>query len=413
METLESSLFPNLPARVEVIDCTLRDGEQAPGVWFTPPEKLGLARHLDAAGVDVLDAGFPASCGEEIETLQEMRRAGLRARIGATARAVVRDVVAAERSRAQEVFLFMPTSDLRLLVGLGLSRAQAVRRLRGAAEEVVSRGMGLNIVAEDAYRADPRWLVELLRSLGDLVTERVVICDTVGAAVPHTMEQLVTRLHAELGPGVRLCAHCHNDFGLATANTLAAVAGGAASVTCTVNALGERAGNADLAEVIAALTHLLHVPHGVDPTWLPRLAEEVDRLSGVHSSPLKPVTGWNVYSHESGVHVDGMLKDERSYEFLPAAWTGRKTRYVLGKHSGVALIRHLLDELGAACSDDDLRRVLDGVKRSGQARGKREHDRMYDAVQEFRARALGGVSASVVHELIASDGAAGEGEPPR
>src|SRR5579871_1868824 len=266
------TLLPRLPERVEVIHCTLRDGEQAPGVWFTPSEKVALAKLLDASGVDLLDAGFPAACDEEVETMQEMRRARLRAGIAATARAVTADVAAAERARAQEVFLFLPISDLRLHTGLGIDRREARRRLRAAAEEVVSRGMGLNIVFEDACRADPRWVIQLASALDAVGPRRFVVCDTVGAAMPATIARLFETLRRAIDPRLILCTHCHNDFGLATANTLAAVGAGAAAVTCTVNGLGERAGNADLAEVVAALSHLYDVAHGIDPASLPRLA---------------------------------------------------------------------------------------------------------------------------------------------
>jgi isopropylmalate/homocitrate/citramalate synthase len=380
-----------LPERVQFVDCTLRDGEQTPGVWFTLPEKLELASLLDSAGVDVLDAGFPGSSAEEIEILQELRMRGLRASIGATARAVPEDVVAAERARAQEVFLFLPTSDLRL-IGLRMSRKDAALRLRRSAEDVVGRGMALNIVAEDAYRSDVAWLIELWVSLRDVPMKRFVICDTVGAALPNGMADLVTALRARIDPGTAICTHCHNDFGLATANTLAAVAAGAPVVSTTVNGIGERAGNADLAEVAAALTHLLGVEHGIVPEKLPALAMAVDRLTGVHASPLKPVTGSNVYSHESGVHVDGMLKDPRSYEFLPAAWTHRSSKMVLGKHSGAALLRRLLEEEGLDTGESSLRSLLAEVKSGTLRRDKTEHHRMHAKVLEFRTRALGGMA---------------------
>src|SRR5688572_11614365 len=217
---------------------------------------------LDRAGIDMLDAGFPGSSGDEIETIQALRHRGLRATIGATARAIVADVIAAERARAQDVFLFLPTSDLRL-IGIGLSREAAAQRLRACAEEVVGRGMGLNLVAEDAYRADPRWLAELQSALSTVPMKRMVICDTVGAGVPNKMTELFATLRPRIDPSIALCTHCHNDFGMATANTIAAVNGGASAVTCTINGIGERAGNADLAETVAALSHLLKLEHGI------------------------------------------------------------------------------------------------------------------------------------------------------
>lgn len=392
---------PNLPQRVEVIDCTLRDGEQAPGVWFTMDEKIALARLLDEAGVDLLDAGFPASCPEEVETLQTLRDLGLNVRIGATARVMRADVLAAERARAQDVFLFLPTSDIQLISGLGVTQDQAATRLRAQAEEVVARGMTLNLVAEDAYRSDPAWLIRLYESLCPIPVERFVLCDTVGAAHPAGMERLISVIYRALGDEVKLCTHCHNDFGLASANSLAAVMAGARAVTCTVNALGERAGNADMAEIVAALTHLLGVEHGVTPLLLPVLAGVVDRLSGMHSSPLKAVTGFNVYSHESGVHVKAMLKDSRSYEHLPSAWTGQKTRYVVGKSSGISLVHHLADSVGVKMTDEDANALLSELKIQLLRRPKQEHDRMDLAIRAFRERELGGISTNeVCNEIV-------------
>ena len=390
-------LYPALPADVDVIDCTLRDDEQAPGVWFSLEEKLTLARLLSAAGVYMLDAGFPAASGADLEAMQEMRRMKLSARIAATARPLGGDVAAAEKAHAHEVFLFMPTSDMRITQTLGINRAQAAALFRRGAEDVVGRGMGLNLVFEDATRAEPNLLISMARDIMQHVeVTRVVICDTVGCAYPGSMGRLVTQLRAAFENSVALCTHCHNDFGLAVANTLAAVSSGARAVTCTVNGIGERAGNADLAETVAALTHLYEVKHGIDPKSLTFLADKVERLSGLHTSPTKPVTGFNVYRHESGVHVDGMLKDPRSYEYLPSAWSGRETEYVLGKHSGTALVRHLMQEAGLTPEASVAQELLQHVKESTQQRSKAAHERAFAYVREFRRRHLSGVDPESV-----------------
>jgi isopropylmalate/homocitrate/citramalate synthase len=162
-------------------------------------------------------------------------------------------------------------------------------------------------------------------------------------------------------------------------------------VTCTINGIGERAGNADLAETVAALTHLLDVEHRVDPRQLCELARVAERLSGILSSPLKPVTGFNVFRHESCVHVDGMLKDPRSYEFLPSSWLGREPQYILGKHSGRALIRHLLREHGLRASETEEVELLGMLKRRVEARDKSSHARAFEAQQAFRAAHLSGI----------------------
>jgi len=385
------------PVSVTVIDCTLRDGEQAPGVWFTLEEKLELARALSDAGVAVLDAGFPASSPADLEAMQEMRRMGISARLAATARPVLSDVLAAERARADEVFLFMPTSDLRLRETLGITRERAGQIFREGAEAVAARNMRLNLVFEDATRAKASQLVQMVETLRPHVPiERLVICDTVGCAHPTGMEQLIRTLDMVFDGEIELCSHSHNDFGFAGANTVAAVLGGARAITCTVNGIGERAGNADLAECVAALTHIHGISHDIDARALPRLAQMVERMSGLHTSVTKPVTGFNVYRHESGVHVDGMLKDSRSYEFLPAAWVGRSSEYVLGKHSGTALIRHLLSQAGIECDDALARELLKDVKDLTARRDKSEHRRAYSLKEAFARFELSGIDPAIV-----------------
>jgi len=387
--------YTNIPSKIEIIDCTLRDGEQAPGVWFTLEEKLKLAKLLSEAGVDVLDAGFPASTDADTEAMQEMKRMGLRSSIGATARAVRSDIIAAERACADEVFLFIPTSDFRIRQTLGVDGFKALDMLKSAAEEAAGRAMGVNLVFEDATRANFSSLMIFMNTLlASVPVKRIIVCDTVGCAFPYAMERLIARMHGAIPKGVGLCAHCHNDFGLAVANTLASVTAGASSVTCTVNGIGERAGNADLAETVAALEHLLFVEHPIRPDYLPILAREVERISGIHTSLTKPVTGFNVYRHESGVHVDGMLKNVKSYEYLPSSWTGAQTEYVLGKHSGAALVRHLLKQANVEAGEEIVQQILGSVKKAIEQRDKKCHEQAYHDSLRFRVNALSGAKIS-------------------
>ncbi|MGC7102119.1 LeuA family protein [Amycolatopsis lurida] len=389
------------PGWVETIDCTLRDGEQAPGVAFTIAEKLEIATALSDAGVDVLDAGFPGSGAAEVETLQELHRQGLKAKIGATARPFPGDVAAADAAHADEVFLFMPTSDIRIEKTLGTTRSRAADFLVAGAENVVSCGMGLNVVFEDATRARPEFLLETTeRIAGAVPVRRVIIADTVGCATPDSMSALVRRFLGAFAGSLVVCPHCHNDFGLATANTLQAVLAGCTSLTCTVNGLGERAGNADLAEVAAALGHLHGIGHGIDLTALPALAELVERRSGVHTSFTKPVTGLNVFRHESGVHVDAMLKSTDSYEFLPSDAIGRRTEFVLGKHSGRALVHTLLGELKPGPADEDtVTQVLAAVKGRYAHADKFAHDRLHEQRRRFFAEHLSGLDRDELKRL--------------
>ena len=372
MGDLPTNPSVNTPRRVDVIDCTLRDGEQAAGVWFSVEEKVALALALSRAGVVVLDAGFPASSPADLEAMLAMRAEGVTAKIGATARPVRGDIEAARRARADEVFLFMPTSDLRLEQTLKLSCAEAREQFRESAAQVVDLGLTLNLVCEDATRADIGHLLSMVDRVRERAAiRRLVLADTVGCATPTSMGALIQILRAAVDDDeIDITPHCHNDFGLATANTCAAVMAGARSVTCTVNGIGERAGNADLAETIAALSHLHSVGHDIDPAALPLLSKMVERFSGVRAGLLKPVTGYNVYRHESGIHVDGMLKTRESYEFLPAAWTKRESEFVLGKHSGVGSIRHILQTHELEATPEELRALLQRVKEFAVSRSK-------------------------------------------
>ena len=401
------ALHPQLPRRVQVIDCTLRDGEQAPGVAFSVAEKIALAQELSSAGVAVLDAGFPAASGADLEAIQGMRALGLTARVAATARAVEGDIAAAERARASDVFLFMPTSDFRIQETLGLSRTQVELRLQSSVEDAVGRGMGVSLVFEDATRADPGWMASLaLKLCARVPLQRLVLADTVGRGFPARTQALYELLQDRLRGAVPLCAHSHNDFGLAVANTLASVAAGATAITVTVNGIGERAGNADLAETVAALTWLYGVEHDVDPSKLPALSSFVERISGIHLSAHKPVTGFNVFRHESGVHVDGMLKDARSYEFLPPRWVGRETGFVLGKHSGMSGIRHLLSRRGEAPDEARVHRLVTEIKHRAEDRDRTGHADAYRQHVGLQRRLLSGIDGeALLRELEPVPGA--------
>ncbi|MGH3759226.1 LeuA family protein [Actinophytocola sp.] len=390
---------PTMPEQVEVIDCTLRDGEQTPGVWFTVQEKVQLALLLDQAGIRVLDAGFPAASAADMEAMQEMRRAGVRARLGATARPVRQDIVAAAKAGSDEVFMFMPTSDLRIKETLGVTRDDVSRIMRTGVDEIVGQGMTASVVFEDSTRADPQYMIRLVNDVCQPGTvARLILADSVGCAHPASMRRLVRTLAEQLDPSIAISIHAHNDYGLATANALAAIEAGARSLSCTVNGIGERAGNADLAECLAAMTHLHGIEHGVDALKLPELSRFVERASGIHMSATKPVTGFNVYRHESGVHVDSMLKNTRSYEELPPSWTGSERDYVFGKHSGASLVRHVLSTANPPREvDDDLaRKVVEAVKRIVEETNKNKHERAFEAKVAFTETALAGVPSEVV-----------------
>lgn len=349
-------------SRILFADCTLRDGEQAPGVFFTLEEKLAIADLLDAAGVDIIDAGMPSVSKEERETLTALVAQNYRASVAATVRAMRTDIDLAVDCGVREVFLFMPVSPQHLKHKFGIDLAQAKQRIEDAVSYAVSKGLRVNFVAEDSVRADPVQIAQVFDRVAELGAVSAIICDTVGVMTPQSMEKYVRTLRANMQQPLVLGIHCHNDYGLATANTLTAVAAGCTLVTSTINGLGERAGNALFEEVVCALDDLYQAETSIDKMMLTQLSETVAQASGMFIVPTKPVVGYNVFRHESGVHVDGMLKDPSTYESICPKPLGRSHELLLGKHSGGGLVEVMLSEKGISSTPDLTRRILERVK---------------------------------------------------
>ncbi|HEX5037654.1 MAG TPA: homoaconitate hydratase [bacterium] len=364
-------------------DCTLRDGEQAPGVFFTLEEKLAIADLLDALGVDVLDAGMPSNSAEERKTLEALLARGYRARIGGTVRAVQSDIDLAVACGLKEVFLFMPVSPQHLKHKFGATLQDIRPRIESSVDTAVSKGLKVHFIAEDTVRADPDELAPIFDRVSALGADSIMICDTVGVMRPDTMADFIRRLRAAMATDIALGIHCHNDYGLATANTLAAIAAGCTHITATVNGLGERAGNASLEEVIFALIDLYQQKVNLDLSVLPRLCERVAAASGVFLTPTKPIVGLNVFRHESGVHVDGMLKDPSTYESINPDRLGRKHEFLLGKHSGRGLVESLLEKRGIRARPEELARILEKIKDAKVTRDKAPFGEMQERLSRF------------------------------
>lgn len=369
-------------------DCTLRDGEQAPGVFFTLEEKLAIADLLDAAGVDILDAGMPSVSADERRTLEALLARGYRVRIAGTVRATQSDVDLAVQCGLKEVFLFMPVSPQHLKHKFGLTLKEVRPRIEASVDQAVSRGLKVHFVAEDTVRADPRELAPLFDRLAALGAEGVMVCDTVGVMRPDTIADFVRRLTQAMESRIALGIHCHNDYGLATANTLAAVEAGVTHVTATINGLGERAGNASLEEVIFSLIDLYGRKVNIELSLLPRLCEKVAAASGVFLTPTKPIVGLNVFRHESGVHVDGMLKDPSTYESINPERLGRRHELLLGKHSGRGLVESLLSRRGIDAQPETLLRILERIKEAKVSRDKAPFGEMWDRLSRFWSEQL-------------------------
>ncbi len=346
-------------ASVRIFDTTLRDGEQSPGASLTSDEKLILARHIAGLGVDVIEAGFPAASPDDLAAVQRIASQVGTADgpiVTALARACSSDVVraweAVRPARRPRIHTFLATSDLHLDHKLGMSRDQVVDRVGEMVGYARSLCDDVEFSPEDAGRSCPEFLIRVLQAAIEAGATTLNIPDTVGYSLPEEYGGLIARLIRDT-PGaeqVVWSVHCHDDLGLATANTLAGIQAGARQAEVTVNGIGERAGNASLEEVVMAIATRrpqLGLTTGVDTRKITRISRMVSRYTGMEVPPNKAVVGRNAFAHEAGIHQDGMLKDQRTYEIMTPESVGlERNRLVLGKHSGRHAFRVRLEEMG-------------------------------------------------------------------
>jgi homocitrate synthase NifV len=349
-----------MSSSIVVNDSTLRDGEQAPGVAFTLDEKVAIARALEDAGVDEIEAGIPAMGHEEIEAVAAVGAALVRSEAIAWGRMTEGDVEAAAKTGLARVNLSVPLSDRHIAAKLQGGRSGVLARIQRVVATAVDRGFKVAVGGEDASRADQDFVLEAMEAAAKAGAHRFRYADTVGVLDPFGVAATFERLRAH--SDLELEFHGHDDLGLATANTLAAVRGGASSVSVCVLGLGERAGNAALEEVVTALSRLTTRTTRVLPSRLCGLAELVSNAACRSIPEGKSIVGRAAFAHESGIHVAGLLKDPSTYEGLSPSPFGRQRELVLGKHSGRSSLRHALKELGVEVDELLLPEVLGRVR---------------------------------------------------
>ncbi len=345
--------------KVKILDSTLREGEQHPGISFTERQRVQIGWLLDYLGVDSIEIS-PIVSESHRQSCRSLMKAGLRALIVAHGRALKEDIDVALTCDAQFYAMYHSVSDIHLKYKLKVSREEALRRTLEAVDYAKSHGLATRVTMEDASRADPTYVREFARALYEARVDRISVPDTVGALKPSGMYRLVASVR-EVAP-VPIDAHCHNDLGLALANALAAYEAGADQIHVTVGGIGERVGITDLAQLVTSLYFLYGVELDVKYSILPEVYKTVEQYTGISMSENAPIVGRNAYRHKAGTHIAAVLNSPSAYELVPPEMVGAKRRIVFSELLGKNGARFLLNVLGIKADDELAKSVAQGFK---------------------------------------------------
>ncbi|WP_135604898.1 homocitrate synthase family protein [Methanococcoides sp. NM1] len=370
------------PLDIEICDVTLRDGEQTPGVAFTKEEKIDLATELDAIGVEVIEAGFPVVSSSEKEIVKEISNLGLDSNICCLARSVISDVDAAIDCDVDIVSIFIAMSDLHLKFKYHKSCADVFSCAMNSIEHAKDHGLKVRFAAEDGTRTDVEILKKAFIAAEDYKVDYVSIADTIGILSPATTHYLVSEIDKVVNTPI--CIHCHDDLGMATANTLVAAEAGAKQLHTTVNGIGERAGNASLEELLVAL----RVQHGIeryDTTKLTGISNKVQEYSGLPIAVNKSVVGKHAFTHESGIHVMAILEEPRTYELFSPEMVGGKRNLIVGKHTGKKALKGIVQNLGYSLDHDELCDLILKVKNCTEVKKGLSRERLETLIKTVQS----------------------------
>ena len=351
-----------------IYDSTLRDGEQTPGMSFSPEQKLEIAERLDAIGVHQIEAGFPAVSETEFQTVKEICRMGLKADILTLSRITRNDIDVCVDAGVDMVLLFIATSDIHLRYKFKKPREFILEKVQEGLDYCHERGVAASLSAEDCTRTDLDFLIQVYKAAEAAGAVRVGVTDTVGCASPEAIETIVSA--AAKAVKVPLSLHLHNDYGLAMANAIAGIKAGAKAVTTTVNGIGERAGNLPLEQFVGTMKFIYGCDLGIDCSRLTEICDLVAEYSRLPRPRNQPLVGPNVFAHESGIHVAAILECPLTYESIAPEMVGNKRHILMGKHTGLTYVRKRVEELKLKASEEQLNQILSDVKALGEKKGR-------------------------------------------
>ena len=347
---------------MQLLDTTLREGEQTPGVSFTIEEKKDIARQLDEFGIDIIELGHPVVSEDIEKACKIISGDGLKAETMAHSRALKDDIDMAREVGVDWVGIFLGTSQLSLEHKLHIDRDAALKKISDSISYAKDLGLKVRFTPEDATRTEPGYLDEAIRAAAGAGADRISIADTVGTATPFSYGKLIEDVVSKVDLPVH--THCHNDYGMAVANSLSGYGSGAYLIDVTVNGLGERTGIAPLAPVVVALTRL----YGVDKDWnlemLPELSQTVEKASGLFNSEIEPIVGEHAFAHKSGLHTKAVLENPETYEAIPPEIVHKQREIIIDKYTGKEAVKDRLNQMGVEQDDVQMEKIVSRVKKS-------------------------------------------------